>query len=348
MIGVAQKRTDTSHGNSLIARREFKRQQQKHRETIRRMQPSIDTRRPADHKHLTLYGRDYYAKKRQITESAYNDLKMIQSIAQTMTRSPELLGSARRPGPVSLNREYRKRELFRITLENHALLGRLERLRPYYSTARLERDYLRHMRYMVQSSAHAYSRGRQQHPVVEKIKAREKAAKYSEMRSRPGVDQQTRRSLGGSRSSPSLRKNSSVMSLGVPISTTSSYCYLPPDDHPATTRDLARVVVARVLGGVLGAAEASRIKPLSKGTQDFDEEKQRLGRHRAPSSVISSVDDSSEVVECFEGNVEHETASRTVEDLIDAAADLFTDMDDDYSGEFDDTEEEEEAEESVL
>ncbi|KAF4679058.1 hypothetical protein FOZ62_023695, partial [Perkinsus olseni] len=145
MIGVAQKRTDTSHGNSLIARREFKRQQQKHRETIRRMQPSIDTRRPADHKHLTLYGRDYYAKKRQITESAYNDLKMIQSIAQTMTRSPELLGSARRPGPVSLNREYRKRELFRITLENHALLGRLERLRPYYSTARLERDYLRHM-----------------------------------------------------------------------------------------------------------------------------------------------------------------------------------------------------------
>ncbi|KAF4700494.1 hypothetical protein FOZ62_002764 [Perkinsus olseni] len=201
---------------------------------------------------------------------------------------------------------------------------------------------------MVQSSAHAYSRGRQQHPVVEKIKAREKAAKYSEMRSRPGVDQQTRRSLGGSRSSPSLRKNSSVMSLGVPISTTSSYCYLPPDDHPATTRDLARVVVARVLGGVLGAAEASRIKPLSKGTQDFDEEKQRLGRHRAPSSVISSVDDSSEVVECFEGNVEHETASRTVEDLIDAAADLFTDMDDDYSGEFDDTEEEEEAEESVL
>ncbi|KAF4719940.1 hypothetical protein FOZ63_029850, partial [Perkinsus olseni] len=220
------------------------------------------------------------------------------------------------------------------------------RLRPYYSTARLERDYLRHMRYMVQSSAHAYSRGRRQHPVVEKIKAREKAAKSSEMRQ--GVDQQTRRSLGGSRSSPSLRKNSSVMSLGVPISTTSSYCYLPPDDHPATTRDLARVVVARVLGGVLGAAEAARIKPLSKGTQDFDEEKLQFGRHRAPSSVISSVDDSSEVVEYPEGNVEHETASRTVEDLIDAAADLFTDMDDDYSGEFDDTEEEEEAEESVL
>lgn len=41
MIGVSQKRTDTAYGNSLVARREFTRQQQKHRETIRKIRSSI-------------------------------------------------------------------------------------------------------------------------------------------------------------------------------------------------------------------------------------------------------------------------------------------------------------------
>ena len=36
--------------------------------------------------HLQLYGRDYFAKKKATTEAAFQDLKMIQSIAKTMTR----------------------------------------------------------------------------------------------------------------------------------------------------------------------------------------------------------------------------------------------------------------------
>ena len=32
------------------------------------------------------YGRNYFAKKKQTTEAAFNDLKMIQAIAKTMTR----------------------------------------------------------------------------------------------------------------------------------------------------------------------------------------------------------------------------------------------------------------------
>lgn len=47
---------------------------------------------------------------------------------------------------------------------------------------------------------------------------------------------------------------------------------------------------------------------------------------QATSSIAaSSVDDSSAITD--EPHVEEHTASRTVEDLIDAAADLFTDMD---------------------
>ena len=75
--------------------------------------------------HLQLYGRDYYAKKKQTTEAAFQDLKMIQSIAKTMTR-PYQVPTGK--GPVSLNANYRKKELFRITMDNHRLLERLENL----------------------------------------------------------------------------------------------------------------------------------------------------------------------------------------------------------------------------
>jgi len=54
--------------------------------------------------------------------------------------------------PSSLNRDWRKRELFRITMENHKLLDRLENLKPYYSTKKLQKDYAKSQKYCVNSS----------------------------------------------------------------------------------------------------------------------------------------------------------------------------------------------------
>merc|ERR1719161_2471882 len=109
-----QKRTDTSPACSLIGRREMERPQHMHREKVKSMKSSIDTRPPAPMPHLTLYGRDYTAKKRATTEAAFSDLKMIQSIARTMTRKQEI---DERKGPVSLNADARRHDIHRIMIK---------------------------------------------------------------------------------------------------------------------------------------------------------------------------------------------------------------------------------------
>jgi len=138
-------------GNSAIQKREWNRTHTMHKDRIRNIKPGIDNTCPVDQPHLTTYGRDYFAKKKMTTEAAFNDLKMIQSIARTMTRpfpydlqDPEV--------PHSLNRDWRKREQYRITMENHKLLGRLCNLRPYYSTKRLADDHAKNQKYVVNSS----------------------------------------------------------------------------------------------------------------------------------------------------------------------------------------------------
>jgi len=99
--------------------------------------------------HLTLYGRDYVSKKRATTEAAFSDLKMIQSIAKTMTRKAQI---PERKGPVSLNADSRKTEIFKIMKENHKLLDRLECLEPIVSTAGLLHDFKQKARYRIMVS----------------------------------------------------------------------------------------------------------------------------------------------------------------------------------------------------
>merc|ERR1719191_1915679 len=123
-----------------------------HRERIRNMKSALDMKCPEDQPHLTTYGRNYFAKKKQTTEAAFNDLKMIQAIARTMTRPFPYEENKEATVPHSLNRDWRKRELFRITMENHKLLDRLENLKPYYSTKRLLQDHAKSQKYVVNSS----------------------------------------------------------------------------------------------------------------------------------------------------------------------------------------------------
>mmetsp|Transcript_27028 Transcript_27028/g.49122 ORF Transcript_27028/g.49122 Transcript_27028/m.49122 type:complete len:560 (-) Transcript_27028:74-1753(-) len=142
-------RTDTSFACPLVGHRDLERRQAMHRAKVQRMTSSIDTRPPKSMPHLTLYGRDYVSKKRATTEAAFSDLKMIQAIAKTMTRKPEM---PIRKGPVSLNADFRKQEIYRVMSENHRLLDRLETLEPVVSTRDLLRDYKWKQRYTINSS----------------------------------------------------------------------------------------------------------------------------------------------------------------------------------------------------
>jgi hypothetical protein len=155
-------RTDVEYGgNSVIQKKERERLMTHHRERIRHMKSALDMKTPEDQPHLTTYGRNYFAKKKQTTEAAFNDLKMIQAIARTMTRPFPYEDKKEQQAPHSLNRDMRKRELFRITMENHKLLDRLENLKPGMSVKKLNEDYAKNQKYVVNSSwtarrAHLY------------------------------------------------------------------------------------------------------------------------------------------------------------------------------------------------
>mmetsp|Transcript_122743 Transcript_122743/g.342012 ORF Transcript_122743/g.342012 Transcript_122743/m.342012 type:complete len:618 (-) Transcript_122743:104-1957(-) len=197
-----QRRTDTSFGNSVVARRELMQKQQQHRQRINEIKSTLDTRAPAPQPHLTLYGRDYVQKKKATTEAAFSDLKMIQSIARTMTRKR---APTERKGPVSLNADARKQEIYNIMHANHKLLDSIEQVAPVMRTKDLIRDHREKIRYVINSS-HTMRLSGEYDPEIDRIHKEDRMKFEATQRStRMKMDAAQRlRSSNGSVSLPSL------------------------------------------------------------------------------------------------------------------------------------------------
>ncbi|CEM09922.1 unnamed protein product [Vitrella brassicaformis CCMP3155] len=134
-----QKRTDCTHGNPIIGELFHSTQWRIHSDRLRKSRPQIDTAVPLS----TVYSRglpkDYPYQQNKKKEAAYQNYKMLQSIAKTMTRVPQL--PERIKGcPPSLNRHARQKELFRIMGENQRLLHRLETCKSVYSVQKLKEE----------------------------------------------------------------------------------------------------------------------------------------------------------------------------------------------------------------
>lgn len=201
-----QRRTDTTMGCPAIGRREMEHSQRMHRDKIRSIKSAIDTRPPAAQPHLTLYGRDYVAKKRATTEAAFSDLKMIQSIARTMTRGIDI---PERKGPISLTASSRKAEIFNIMKENHRLLNSLENLQPVTRTVDFERENEWRQRYVINCS-HSKRLSGEYDRQIERIHVEDKAKmdKYKNTVDRRRTA--NRMASGASASMPSLTPMGSV------------------------------------------------------------------------------------------------------------------------------------------
>eukprot|EP00929_Paragymnodinium_shiwhaense_P032200 TRINITY_DN17896_c0_g1_i1.p1 TRINITY_DN17896_c0_g1~~TRINITY_DN17896_c0_g1_i1.p1 ORF type:complete len:462 (+),score=127.46 TRINITY_DN17896_c0_g1_i1:116-1501(+) len=220
-----QRRTDTSMGCPAVGRRELEHQQRMHRDKIRSMKSAIDTKAPTSQPHLTLYGRDYVAKKRATTEAAFSDLKMIQSIARTMTRSADI---PERKGPISLTASSRKAEIYGIMRENHRLLNSLENLQPVTKTVDFERQNQWRQRYVINCS-HSKRLSGEYDRDIEKIHV-EDEAKMKKYRSSVDMRRSAAQRMaagGGSSSMPSLTPMGSVsqndqMSSSAPAGTVAS------------------------------------------------------------------------------------------------------------------------------
>jgi len=72
-------------------------------------------------------------------------LKKMTDIAKHQ-HIPQL--SARQPGPQSLNREARKKELLRITKDNQSILKRIQQAQPVYNHVELEGTHRRNLSYL--------------------------------------------------------------------------------------------------------------------------------------------------------------------------------------------------------
>mmetsp|Transcript_23665 Transcript_23665/g.54663 ORF Transcript_23665/g.54663 Transcript_23665/m.54663 type:complete len:609 (-) Transcript_23665:165-1991(-) len=162
-----QKRTDTTHGCPLIGKRDEASKQKHFFKRVSAAQATVDTSAPETFPHLTLYGRDYVAKKRAVTEAAFSDLKMIQAITKTMTRTTDM---PTRKGPVTLNTDARKQEINRIMKENHRMVQRLESMKPTLSNSELARDERWRQRYVVLCS-HSKRKAGEYNKEIDRIRA---------------------------------------------------------------------------------------------------------------------------------------------------------------------------------
>ena len=103
--------------------------QQMHRKRLKQMKAAIDNKPPPKYVHLV-----QNLKKQQMDEERYSQIErdnylLLDKMSYIMTH-PQLLDEKYMGPPVtfgkSLNKEYRKRELMRITEENLQILRRIQ------------------------------------------------------------------------------------------------------------------------------------------------------------------------------------------------------------------------------
>jgi len=125
--------------------------QRLHKQKLKQMKPAIDNKPPPKFVHLA-----QNLKKQQMDEERYSQIErdnyiLLDKMSYIMTH-PQLLDEKYMGPPVtfgkSLNKEYRKRELMRITEENLQILRRIQHKEPYYSHLDWEEQAARDEEYL--------------------------------------------------------------------------------------------------------------------------------------------------------------------------------------------------------
>ena len=139
-------------GNKHLDDKWVKHCQNLHRAKLKQMRPAIDNKPPPRFVHL-----EQNLKKQQMDEERYSQIErenylLLDKMSYIMTH-PQLLDEKFMGPPVtfgkSLNKDFRKRELMRITEENLQILRRIQHKEPYYNhleweeQARQDAEFLR-------------------------------------------------------------------------------------------------------------------------------------------------------------------------------------------------------------
>jgi len=139
-------------GNKICAKRRVQRDQELHREKIRQMKPQTDTSEPEVRRLNHIRNN---LKREQMLEERYSEIDrenriLLQKMADVMRSTPDFVVAKPKTigAPISLNKDYRRQELIRITHENQAILKRIQRAQPVYSHMEWQRAHKRNISYL--------------------------------------------------------------------------------------------------------------------------------------------------------------------------------------------------------
>jgi hypothetical protein len=151
-------------GNKILTKKWQDKERRIHMQKLRSVKPTIDLGKPQKFKHLKSR-----AKKEQMLEDRYTEierenrilLEKMTSIMQKPNRtstsfSTERFGVVSAGNKKSLNRASRKQELLKITLENQAILRRLQDKGSNYNVTKWEYDHTRRQDLLKNMSEYPY------------------------------------------------------------------------------------------------------------------------------------------------------------------------------------------------
>jgi len=136
-------------GNKIVAKRARDNVRRIHKQKLQAARALTDNREPEVYalQHLKVN-----MKKEQMLEERYNEIDrhnqlLLHRMTEIIRHSPPH-HEARGPGPTTLNKDRRRRELVRITQENQSILRRIQEAQPVYNHLKWEESYRQSERYM--------------------------------------------------------------------------------------------------------------------------------------------------------------------------------------------------------
>ncbi|KAL0218663.1 hypothetical protein P9112_004316 [Eukaryota sp. TZLM1-RC] len=134
--------------NKLLEQKWRQRELNLHRQKLKKMKPAIDNKPPPDHRHVFENKKKQQIDEERFTEIERENYRLLGQISDIMSKSNTLdnsLSFSQHPG--TLHRNYRKRELERITHENQGILHRIQTKPPTFSLAEWKDHGVRHRKY---------------------------------------------------------------------------------------------------------------------------------------------------------------------------------------------------------
>lgn len=126
--------------NKLVIQKSRDQSYNIHRDKLSNVKSTIDNKPPKVHSHLKNKAKKAQVEKERLEEIQRDNYKLLNKMSDIMQKNYLDNKNSSIQYAKSLNNEYRKRELMKITAENHAMLKRIQQKQPVYNHLQWEHE----------------------------------------------------------------------------------------------------------------------------------------------------------------------------------------------------------------